>query len=85
MGEREEFETENDCRIVYEVEVPVDGRLSFDGTPDTYRVVEPTDGANYSCMIYGKYRREEWIWIANVSTRWLVKHLLERLKPNDGE
>lgn len=63
-------------RIIYEVEVPQDDRESLNDTPDAYRVVE-CDGVP-TCMVYGLYSRfrEQPEWVANPTTRWLVKHLL---------
>lgn len=66
-------------RIIYEVEVPQADRESLNDTPDAYRVVE-CEGVP-TCMVYGLYSRfrEQPEWVANPTTRWLVKHLLGRL------
>lgn len=59
--------------IIYSVEVPKDQRSILDDTPESY-VVEVPSNAPCCCIVYGQYgkRRE-----ANVSCRWLVRHLVE--------
>jgi hypothetical protein len=59
--------------VLYECEVPKDQRGMLDDTPNVYRVAT---NPSCVCIIYGKYRER---WEANVSARWLVRHLLDRL------
>jgi len=66
-------------RIIYEVEVPENERsLEYD-IPEAYRVAV-IEGLP-ECMVYGRYskHRERPEWVPNVSARWLVKHLVDRL------
>ena len=62
-------------RVIYEVAVPHDEQSMLDDTPEEYRVVIPTY-APVACVIHGRYGKR---WHANVSARWLVRHLIERL------
>lgn len=65
-------------RIIYEVTVPEDQRSMMDDTPAAYRVTIPDQaGEAACCLVYGKYRSD---WQANASCRWLVRHLIEKLK-----
>lgn len=63
-------------KIVYEIEVPQAEREVIDDTPDAYRVVVP-HASHCCCVIYGRYHGR---WKANVSCRWLVMHLLDKIE-----
>jgi hypothetical protein len=64
-------------REIYRVSVPPDQRTLCDDTPEEYRVEVPVSdgpvGSPVSCIIYGRYGNR---WIANISARWLVRHLI---------
>jgi hypothetical protein len=70
----------NDATI-YQIVPPQSEKTHCDDTPDEYRVDEPSDSA-VSCIVYGRYGR---LWHANVSARWLVRHLICDLKTAKNE
>lgn len=63
-----------DSRIIYRVTVPLSAKTLCDDTPDEYRVEVPPN-AHVACIIYGRYGKR---WHANVSARWLVRHLIDK-------
>ena len=65
-------------QFLFECVVPADQRAVMDDTPDAYRVTQEDSAV---CVIYGSYRNR---WMANVSSRWLVIHLLKALKKYGG-
>ena len=70
----------NNETVLYEIDVPEDQRNILDDVPKAYRVMTLS---KCSCIVYGKYRDGQ--WIANASSRWLVKHLISALAASRAE
>ena len=68
-------------REIYRVSVPDSEKSLMDDTPDEYSVVVPEDTPDCRCLIRGRYDRR---WHTNVSARWLVRHLIEKMGVSNG-
>jgi len=70
--------------ILYAVEVPEDERFFVDDTPTRYEIESRPDKEGVALVVYGVYSpldlKGKTRRIPNPSCRWLVQHLLYRLR-----